>query len=265
MAEFGKLNFSVAFNPTSAFPLDARYYFNSLVSAQEAASSAVDVGSSEGSYYIGQNLVVVENEEAKLYVIQPDKSLSPVGSGAGNISIKVGTVTTGEPGTDVIITNSGTETNPVFDFTIPRGDNGGDGPKGDKGNVMYATFNVDLTTGELSMNTDDEYNGPNFSLTDNNLEVSISDIEGMTDTVSLGKVSVTPKGEYSSETNYDVLDIVKYNNDIFIVKQKCTGVTPEDGEYYMLICHTPVKGVDYFTEEEKQEMISTIKSELQQQ
>lgn len=80
MAEFGKLNFAVAFNPQTAFPLDARYLFTSLAEAQEAAQGAVEVGSSTGTYFFGQNIVVVENQEATLYVIQPDKSLKPVGS-----------------------------------------------------------------------------------------------------------------------------------------------------------------------------------------
>ena len=80
MAEFGKLNFAVAFNPQTAFPLDARYLFTSLAEAQEAAKGAVEVGSSTGTYFFGQNIVVVENKEATLYVIQPDKSLKPVGS-----------------------------------------------------------------------------------------------------------------------------------------------------------------------------------------
>lgn len=80
MAEFGKLNFAVAFNPQTAFPLDARYLFASLAEAQEAAQGAVEVGSSTGTYFFGQNIVVVEKQEATLYVIQPDKSLKPVGS-----------------------------------------------------------------------------------------------------------------------------------------------------------------------------------------
>ncbi len=80
MADFGKMNFSVSFNPTSAFPLDARYYFSTLTAAQEAAGAAVEVGSSDGTYFIGQNLVVVEESKATLYVIQPDKSLKEVGS-----------------------------------------------------------------------------------------------------------------------------------------------------------------------------------------
>lgn len=80
MAEFGKLNFAVAFNPQTAFPLDARYLFNTLAEAQEAAQGAVEVGSAEGTYFFGQNIVVVENQEATLYVIQPDKTLKAVGT-----------------------------------------------------------------------------------------------------------------------------------------------------------------------------------------
>lgn len=80
MADFGKLNFSVSFNPTSAFPIDARYYFSTLAAAQEAAQSAVEVGSADGTYFIGENIVVVEGNSATLYVIQPDKSLKAVGT-----------------------------------------------------------------------------------------------------------------------------------------------------------------------------------------
>lgn len=80
MADFGKLNFSVSFNPTSAFPIDARYYFSTLAAAQEAAQGAVEVGSADGTYFIGENIVVVEGNSATLYVIQPDKSLKAVGT-----------------------------------------------------------------------------------------------------------------------------------------------------------------------------------------
>ena len=79
MIDFGKLNFSVSFNPTSAFPLDARYYFDSKTAADTAAAGAVEVGSADGTYYIGENIVVVENNTATMYLIGPDKKLAPVG------------------------------------------------------------------------------------------------------------------------------------------------------------------------------------------
>lgn len=96
MAEFGKLNFSVSFNPTSAFPLDARCYFETLAAAQSAAASADVAGSSTTTYYYGQTLVVVESGVATLYVIQPDKTLKAAGGavlGDGkSIAVEDGTV-----------------------------------------------------------------------------------------------------------------------------------------------------------------------------
>ena len=77
---FGKLNFSVAFNPTSAFPLDARSYFESYELAVAAAQIAVEAGKADSTYYYGQTLVVNENAKATLYIIQPDKTLKEVGS-----------------------------------------------------------------------------------------------------------------------------------------------------------------------------------------
>lgn len=77
--DFGKLEFSVSFNPTSAFPLDARSYFESLASAQAAAASATEVGKADSAYYVGQTLVVVENGTATFYMIQPNKTLVAIG------------------------------------------------------------------------------------------------------------------------------------------------------------------------------------------
>lgn len=81
MANFGKMNFSVALNPTSGFPLDARSYFESLAAAQAAAAQAREAGNTESVYYYGQHLAVVENGVASMYIIQPDNTLKPVGSG----------------------------------------------------------------------------------------------------------------------------------------------------------------------------------------
>ena len=77
MAEFGKLNFSVALNPTSAFPLDARCYFNSLALAKVAAATAEPVGSTDTVYYYGMKLMVdlLDGTTPKWYIIQADKTL----------------------------------------------------------------------------------------------------------------------------------------------------------------------------------------------
>lgn len=78
--EFGKLDFTVSFNPLSAFPLDARSYFESYDEAVRAAAQAAEAGSTESVYYYGQTLVVVENGLASFYIIQPNNTLSAVAS-----------------------------------------------------------------------------------------------------------------------------------------------------------------------------------------
>ena len=85
---FGKGNRSIAFNPTAAFPLDVRSYFESYDDALAAAQSAAMAGSTETVYYFGQTVAVVENNVASLYIIQPDKTLAPFAID-NNDSIKI--------------------------------------------------------------------------------------------------------------------------------------------------------------------------------
>ena len=68
--------------------------------------------------------------------------------------------------TYVITYTNGTQTA----FTVTNGE------KGDKGNVLFATFDIDISTGILSATYDDEYDGATFSIntTTGELEVSIS-------------------------------------------------------------------------------------------
>jgi hypothetical protein len=62
--------------------------------------------------------------------------MGPTGAtGATGLSstITIGTTTTGYPGTNAIVSNSGTSNSVILNFTIPRGADGADGAKGDKG------------------------------------------------------------------------------------------------------------------------------------
>ena len=74
------LNYSVALNPTAAFPIDARSMFGSYDEAYVAAQSAENAGSTNTVYYIGQMLTVYENGIVSHYSIQPDKTLKAVGA-----------------------------------------------------------------------------------------------------------------------------------------------------------------------------------------
>lgn len=55
----------------------------------------------------------------------------------------------------------------------------------------------------------------------------------MADTV-LGKVSLTPKGDYNAQTQYETLDVVSYEGGSYLSRKPVQGVTPgTDGESWM--------------------------------
>ena len=62
-------------------------------------------------------------------------------------TIQLGTVTTGAPGSDVIITNSGTENAAILNFTIPRGDTGSPGTDGTSADITGVTASITNTVG----------------------------------------------------------------------------------------------------------------------
>ena len=77
--EFGKLDFAVGFNRTSAFPLDANSYFEDYDSALAAAATACEVGSADSAYYIGQLIIVRNAVGFGLYQISEAKGLLKFG------------------------------------------------------------------------------------------------------------------------------------------------------------------------------------------
>ena len=77
-----------------------------------------------GGIIVGDNLTIDSNGKLNAQ------------SGGSAATIQVGTTTTGEPGTDAQVTNSGTSSAAVFNFVIPRGakgEQGETGPQGEQG------------------------------------------------------------------------------------------------------------------------------------
>lgn len=60
-------------------------------------------------------------------------------------TIRIGTVTTGEPGSEASVTNSGTVSDAVFNFTIPRGEKGEKGEGGGSGGGTSVTVDTKLS------------------------------------------------------------------------------------------------------------------------
>ena len=98
----------------------------------------------------------------KVWMQGPPGPQGQQGEPGAAATVTVGTVTTGEPGTDAIVTNSGTESAAVLDFTIPRGATGAagapgpQGPKGDTGETGPAGAGVPDggTVGQLLSKTE---------------------------------------------------------------------------------------------------------------
>jgi len=82
--------------------------------------------------------------------VGPQGPQGPQGTAA---TVAAGTTTTGLAGTNAIVTNSGTSSAAVFDFTIPRGDTGATGATGagvavggTTGQVLVKASNVNYDT-----------------------------------------------------------------------------------------------------------------------
>lgn len=92
--------------------------------------------------------------------------------------------------------------------------------------------------------------------------------------IDLGIVGMVPMGEYDSEKHYEKLNIVFYNGSSYAAKRDVVGVEPTDSDYWDLIAEKgrngdtgpegpkPVKGVDYYTAEDKAEIKLDITSEV---
>ena len=112
--EFGKLNFAVGFNRTSAFPLDANSYFENYDAAVTAAAGAAEVGSSDSAYYVGQLIIVKDTAKGVgLYQIGADKTL-----------VKFGQASSADELTDELRTLKGRFNNLVRDLPATEGGDG---------------------------------------------------------------------------------------------------------------------------------------------
>lgn len=111
---FGKLNFAVGFNRTSAFPLDANSYFENYNDAVAAAAGAAEVGSADSAYYVGQLIIVKDTTKGVgLYQIGADKTL-----------VKFGQASSAEELTTDLATLKGRFNNLVRDLPVTEGEDG---------------------------------------------------------------------------------------------------------------------------------------------
>ncbi len=73
-------------------------------------------------------------------------------------------------------------------------------------------------------------------------EMARNNLEGQVST-PLGKVTVVPKGPYDPETQYTRLDLVQHEGSSYVAKRDVIGVTPTEGEDWMLVAAKGDMGV----------------------
>lgn len=84
-------------------------------------------GAPSAKFIVNGNTGAKYNVDGMGGVRGPKGESGEQGPKGDSATVKIGTVTTGEAGTDAIVTNSGDEHDAVLNFTIPRGDTGASG------------------------------------------------------------------------------------------------------------------------------------------
>jgi hypothetical protein len=125
-------------------------------------------------------------------------------------STNVGTTTTGAPGTNASVNNSGTSVNAVLNFTIPRGDVGATGPQGPQGNTgTAATIAAGTTTTgspgtSASVTNSGTSSAAVFNFTIPRGDVGATGATGATGTaatIAVGTTTTTAPGTNATVTN----------------------------------------------------------------
>lgn len=126
----------------------------------EGINTALEGKQTKGDYATKEQLEAKQDKLTAGTNITIDGNVISAISGSGStVSVAVGRTTTGAAGTNASVTNSGTESALVLDFTIPQGPKGDkgepgavgptgpDGVNGTNATITAATASVDNTTG----------------------------------------------------------------------------------------------------------------------
>ena len=108
-----------------------------LVITSDSGTSACDLKGSQGDMGIrgpqGAAGKIGQDGTVSFEELTDEQRASLKGDKGDAATIALGNYATGEPGTEVVITNTGTPSAAVFNFVIPKGNVGPQGPQGETG------------------------------------------------------------------------------------------------------------------------------------
>jgi len=109
---------------------------------------SVDKGIASNIKYYADSSFNSQNSEVRSLRFGPVGSIGADGNPGTNATISIGTITTGSAGTSASVTNSGTSTAAVLNFTIPKGsDSTTAGPAGYRGSLTGYAINYGIYGG----------------------------------------------------------------------------------------------------------------------
>ena len=248
-----------------------------LVITSDSGTSACDLKGSQGDMGIrgpqGAAGKIGQDGTVSFEELTDEQRASLKGDKGDAATIALGNYATGEPGTEVVISNTGTPNAAVFNFVIPKGNVGPQGPKGEPGKGLtilgtYPTLQA-LTEAVTSAQQGDTYNvgtsAPyDIYMWDSTAAsfVSQGKLQGASGAVFTPSVAADGTLSWTNNGGLDNPDAVNIRG-----PQGEPGANGADGAPGAdgakgADGYTPVKGQDYFTAADKNEMIASIKNSI---
>ena len=234
-----------------------------LVITSDSGTSACDLKGSQGDMGIrgpqGAAGKIGQDGTVSFEELTDEQRASLKGDKGDAATIALGSYATGEPGTEVVISNTGTPNAAVFNFVIPKGNVGPQGPKGEPGKGLtilgtYPTLQA-LTEAVTSAQQGDFYNvgtsAPyDIYMWDSTAAsfVSQGKLQGASGAVFTPSVAADGTLSWTNNGGLDNPATVNIRG-----PKGESGTNGTDGR-------TPVKGQDYFTAADKNEMITSVKN-----
>jgi len=169
----------------------------------------------------------------------PTGATGATGSPGAAATIAAGTTTTGAPGTSAAVTNVGTSSAAVFDFTIPRGDVGATGATGSPGAAATIAAGSTTTLSPGASATVTNSGTSSAAVFDFGIPQGATGATGATG--AQGVPGINWLGTWSSGTTYAIRDAVAYNGSSYYATAASTNQAPPNASYWSLLAE---KGAD---------------------
>ena len=187
-----------------------------------------------GSAYVclqgNSNLIPPDNTSAwSVMVLKGD--VGPAGAVGSAGTVTIGTVTTGSAGGNASVTNSGTSSESVLNFNIPKGVSGAAGIQGSKGltgATGAAGDNATIAIGTISTLAENS----NATVVNVGTDTAAVLNFGLPMGQTGAQGTFRWKGAYNNSFTYGVNDVTYYNGSSYVCVQGTVGNVPTNTTYW---------------------------------